>query len=218
MPPTLLLSGNHQSRANYETAVSAAGGRPRSFYLPAPDDSGYDGLILCGGGDIHPARFGQVDAGSRNIDPRRDEAELALTARFLASGKPILGICRGIQLLNVALGGDLIQDLPPDLRPNHTGQGDLLHPTRTAPGSFLRRLYGPAPTVNSAHHQSVGRLGRGLNAIQWSMDGCVEGLCHTSLPLWGVQWHPERLCLDHARPGAADGLALFRFFVAACGG
>ena len=220
MQPVLLLSGANQSRANYEAAVSAAGGRPHSFYLPEVTDGGYDGLILCGGADMDPAHYGQENTGSFGIDPRRDAAELALAACFLAAGKPILGICRGLQVLNVALGGDLIQDLPPNIRPCHTsgGQGDLLHPTRVKCGSFLHRLYGPSPMVNSAHHQAAGRLGQGIEAVQWSGDGCVEGLCHTSRPLWAVQWHPERLCLAHARTETVDGLALFRFFVAACGG
>jgi len=220
MQPSILLSGADQSRANYEAAVSAAGGRPCSFYLPPVTDEGYDGLLLCGGADIDPVHYGQENAGSAGIDPRRDEAELALTGRFLAAGKPILGICRGLQVINVALGGTLIQDLPGDVRPRHTsgGQGDLLHPSRTRPGSFLHRLYGPSPVVNSSHHQAAGRLGRGLEAVQWSGDGCIEGLSHTSAPLWAVQWHPERLALSCARPDAADGLALFSFFLAACGG
>ena len=220
MYPVLLLSGADQPRANYEAAVHAAGGAYHSFYLPEPSHHGYDGLILCGGGDVAPERFGQPNRGSQGIDPSRDEAELALAAAFAAAGKPILGICRGMQVVNVALGGTLLQDLPPITRAYHrsSGQGDLLHPTQALPGSFLHQLYGPHFTVNSAHHQAIGRLGAGLSPAQWSEDGCVEGVVHATLPIWGVQWHPERLCLSHARTDAVDGLALFRYFLAACGG
>lgn len=220
MQPVILLSGANQSRANYEAAVAAAGGLPRSCYLPEVSSQGYAGLVLCGGDDMEPSRYGQENAGSGGIDPRRDEVELALIDCFLSAGKPIFGICRGLQVLNVAFGGALTQDLPDSIRARHTsgGQGDLLHPAPTRPGSFLRRLYGAVPVVNSSHHQAVSRLGQGLEAVQWSEDGCVEGLVHPAKPHWAVQWHPERLCLSHARPDAADGLAVFRFFLAACGG
>ena len=218
MQPLILLSGTNQSRANHEAAVTAAGGLPHSRYLPEPEVQNFAGLILCGGGDLDPACFGQPDQGSRDVDRRRDEVELALVARFLEANRPILGICRGMQVLNVALGGDLIQDLPAPLRAGHTsdGQGDLLHPVIFSPGTVLAQLYPRPCLVNSAHHQAVSRLGRGLRPAALSEDGCVEGLVHASLPLWGVQWHPERLCLAHARPEAADGMRLFRFFLAAC--
>lgn len=118
----------------------------------------------------------------------------------------VLGICRGHQVINVFFGGTLVQDLP-----GHGAAGDIdrLHFVRTA-ASPLRELYGERHVVNSAHHQAVDRLGSGLRALQWAPDGTVEALCHRTLPVWGVQWHPERT------GGYLDGVRLFRWFLSLC--
>lgn len=121
------------------------------------------GLLLPGGGDIDPARYSQPSAGSEAPDLQRDATELELVSRFLAWGRPILGICRGIQLLNVALGGDLIQDIPTAADHKHDAvRGDRVHGVEAAPGSFLEGLYGSAFSVNSAHHQALGQVAPGL--------------------------------------------------------
>lgn len=219
MRPRILISGSDGSRLNYENAVAVAGGEPCSFYLP-PLDGGYDGLLLAGGGDIAPERFGQSDAGSTEIDPARDEIEFALTRLYLSAGKPILGICRGHQVLNVVLGGTLLQDIGDPLHLFHT-RGDLpydrIHPVRAAEGSFLDALYGPVFPVNSSHHQVVDRLGDGLKAAAWSESGLVEALEHTSLPVRSVQWHPERMSYALRRGDTVDGAPIFDWFLAAAG-
>ena len=142
-----------------------------------------------GGGDLEPWRYGQKNAASRNLEPERDEAELQLLRDFTAAGRPVLGVCRGLQVINAFFGGTLAQDVP-----GHGAwqEGDRLHAVRTAP-SPLRDLCGAAAMVNSAHHQAVNRLGGSLQAVQWAEDGVVEALCHRRLPVWAVQWHPERL-------------------------
>ena len=118
---------------------------------------------------------------------------------------PVLGICRGLQTVNVFFGGTLCQDIP-----GHAAQNgaDRLHRIRTSP-SPLRGLCGENCVVNSAHHQAVDRLGAGLEAVQWTADGVVEALCHQTLPVWAVQWHPERL-------EGAVGRDLFTAFLALC--
>lgn len=212
----ILISISPGGAGNYLAALSAAGGEGTALYCPAPD-TGFDGLILAGGGDPDPALFGQRPGGSAPPDPRRDRAELALLDAYAGAGKPVLGICRGMQMVNIWAGGALIQDLG-ERSPAHRWAGaDRVHPVETACGSCLRALYGRRFWANSAHHQGVDRLGAGLRAAAWSPDGVVEGLEHGSLPIWGVQFHPERMRPALGWPGAADGTALFRAFLARCG-
>lgn len=216
MRPKILLSTGGGNAANYLAAVEAAGGAGEARYLPAPDLS-YDGLILVGGDDMDPALFGQGNTASRGIDRVRDEAELALLNVFCAAGRPVLAICRGHQVVNVWLGGDLIQNLSPELVPFHQREeGDQVHPVRAAEGSLLRRLYGPVFPVNSSHHQGLGRLGRGLRVTAWSEGGVMEAVEHESLPLISVQFHPERMTGALARPDTVDGGKIFRSFLGLC--
>lgn len=217
MAPRILISGSDGSRENYENAVRQAGGSPCSYYLPPIDDS-FDALLLCGGDDIDPARFGQENTASHGIDPDRDRVELELARLYLAAGKPILGICRGHQLMNVVLGGTLLQDIGDPLHLFHT-RGDMpddrIHPVCACEGSFLYRYYGPVFPVNSSHHQVVDRLGEGLKAAAWSESGLVEALEHESLPVRTVQWHPERMCFANRRADAVDGSPLFHWLISA---
>ena len=208
-----MISTGGGDAANYIAAVEAAGGLAAARYLPGLAPA-FDGLLLAGGGDMDPALFGQADQGSREIDRARDRAELALLDAFLGAGKPVLAICRGHQVVNVWLGGDLIQDLDPALAPFHGGgQEDRVHPVRTGSGTLLHRLYGPALAVNSSHHQALGRLGKGLTAAAWSEGGIVEAIEHETLPLISVQFHPERMTGERARPDTVDGGAIFRAFL-----
>lgn len=214
--PRILISGAPGAMINYENAVRNAGGVPLCAYCPVPDLS-CAGLLLCGGGDPDPALFGQENRGSDPPDLARDMAELALISAFLEAGRPILGVCRGMQMLNVALGGTLIQDLPPEVRAFHgRAAHDLVHPLRCEEGSLLHRLYGPRMQVNSAHHQGVDRLGEGLVPCAWSESGLVEGFTHQNFPILGVQFHPERMAWDLRRPDTDDGAAIYRWFVAQC--
>lgn len=213
MKPNILISTGGGDAANYIAAVEAAGGAADARYLPAPDLR-YDGLVLAGGDDIDPALFHQENCGSRGIDRARDEAELALLTAFLGTGRPVLAICRGHQVVNVWLGGGLVQDLDPSLSLFHGGgAGDRVHPVKAVEGSLLHRLYGPVFSVNSSHHQALGRLGRGLSATARSEGGVVEAVEHETLPLISVQFHPERMTGALARPDTVDGGAVFQEFV-----
>lgn len=213
MRPSILISAGRGDPANYLRALEAAGAAARAQYLPAPDLS-CDGLLLAGGGDMDPALFGQDNRGSRDIDRARDRSELELLDAFCAAGKPVLAVCRGFQVVNVWLGGGLIQDLPPAPAPFHGGgAGDRVHPIAAAEGSLLRRLYGPVFPVNSAHHQALGALGRGLRAAARSEGGVIEAVEHEALPLIAVQFHPERMTGALARPDTVDGGPIFRVFL-----
>lgn len=213
--PRIQISGDAGQMDNYIRAVRALGGLPVPGYAPAPDPT-CDGLLLCGGGDIEPSRYGQDMAGSFPPDLPRDEAEFALIAAFRAAGKPIFGICRGMQILNVAFGGDMIQHLPAGCRPFHCGREDRVHAVRAAEGSLLFHLYGKLFAVNSFHHQAVDRLGEGLIPTAWSESGVVEALEHTSLPILGVQYHPERMSFDLRRADTVDGEPLLAHFMDLC--
>ena len=189
---------------NYEDAHALLGAQ----CAETPQDA--DLLLLPGGGDVHPRFYGRALGGAVDIDEARDERELALVDEFLREGKPIVGICRGLQFLNVSFGGTLHQHI---LGHAQVCGRDHLHVVHAAPG-LLRELYGTRFTVNSAHHQAVGTLGEGLQVLACAPDGTVEAIAHESLPVFAVQWHPERLCGAFARSEAVDGAkllsALFR--------
>ena len=149
-------------------------------------------LLLPGGGDIE----GDI--------PQR---ECSLIRSFVANGRPVLGICRGMQALNVYFGGTLHRYIDGHQLP----QGDIVHPTHAL--GIIRELLGKTPTVNSNHHQAVAKLGHGLRVVQRSQDDVVEALCHHTLPIWGVQWHPERQSFALQRADAVDAAPLFRYFL-----
>ncbi|KFN48263.1 gamma-glutamyl-gamma-aminobutyrate hydrolase family protein [Arenimonas composti] len=158
-----------------------------------------DALILQGGSDIHPQFYGEPIRHARGrIDPRRDRFELDLLAAFVEAGKPVLGICRGLQLINVAYGGNLYQDLHEDAATSsaHHVQDlydEHLHPIEFAAGGWLRGVYGnDGGIVNSIHHQGVRELGRGLRIEARADDGVVEAVrAEGDGFVLGVQWHPE---------------------------
>ncbi len=160
-----------------------------------------DGLVLQGGADVSPETYGQEARRPEWAgDAVRDRYEIDLLEGFITQGKPVLGICRGAQLLNVAHGGTLIQDiasLHPDARPHVDAElyDQLFHHVRFEPGSQLEVIYRglPGGKVNSIHHQAVDRLGEGLCVEARSTeDGIVEALRGTgSSFVAGVQWHPE---------------------------
>ena len=144
-----------------------------------------DALLLSGGGDVHPALYGQTcdTSAHLSIDPVRDGEEQGLFEAFAARNKPILGVCRGIQVINVLCGGTLFQHLD-----DHS---DACHPITCS--ARLAALVGSAPMVNSYHHQACNRLGQGLRLAARAPDGVIEAIWHESLPILGVQWHPERM-------------------------
>ena len=194
------------SRA-YVDALQTAGAvalmvPPDAWVAAHPDDvlDGLDGLVLAGGADIDPASYGDDrHPKTTNTRPDRDHAEIALALRALERDLPVLGICRGMQLINVARGGTLVQHLPDDVghgdhRRRLGSFDDADHDVRLAEGSLAARACGELlHSTKSHHHQAVDRLGDGLVATGWSvLDDLVEAI---EMPdarwVLGVQWHPE---------------------------
>lgn len=159
-------------------------GRDQAVNLAA-----YDAVVLPGGGDVDPSLYGQDrDQRTELTDLVHDRLDIAVARQCVESGTPLLAICRGMQLVNVALGGDLVQDLPPSDVPHRDG----MHPVALEPWSVTRRVMGhDHVTVSSYHHQAVGRIGAGLVVAGRAPDGCVEVLEHQTARVLAVQWHPE---------------------------
>ena len=191
--------------SDYSQAILHAGGAP--LIIPAAQDKNsigaildsVQGLILSGGPDIHPRRYGEEPlAGLGEVDEALDQMELLAAAAAVAKNLPVLGICRGIQVLNVALGGSLYQDIASQVPESicHTPKTDKAvntHTVRIEAGSRLKKIIGkPEIWVNGKHHQAVKDLAPGLAATAHAQDGVVEAV---ELPakrfVLGVQWHPE---------------------------
>ena len=212
----------------YIDALEKAGGIPLIIPLLGEDGlaqvAGFaDGLLLGGGGDVHPYFYGEEPTEWLTwVDLERDRAEIFLARKFLELGKPILGICRGLQVLNVAAGGTLFQDIPhqrpgsglhsfmpPDFPPDH-----IAHTVTLKPNSLLASILRCSSLgVNSRHHQAVKEVAPGFEAVAWAEDGLVEAIekADKSSFVLGVQWHPE----NFSGPPMAK---IFETFVKYCGG
>jgi gamma-glutamyl-gamma-aminobutyrate hydrolase PuuD len=185
---------------NYVRAVERAGGTP--VILPPTEDGrdemldGVDGVLFTGGGDLGPDAYA-ADAHPHTAPdrPERDRFELDLLRAALDRDMPVLAVCRGSQVLNVARGGDLVQHLPEVV--GHEGHKEVPgtfadHEVRVEPGSALGRIVGERGRVKSHHHQGYGRIGEGLEVVAWADDGTVEAVEDRSRRFaLGVLWHPE---------------------------
>lgn len=213
--------GNSYIKPDYVSAIERAGAR--AILLPVTLDPENmdsfidmcDGFLFPGGPDIEPVRYGEMKS-EKCFDtvPERDEFEFFAFPRVLSSGKPIIGICRGSQLMNTALGGTLYQDIPTEVASevaHREGGRDTRHEVDILDGTMLKNIIGKERTnINSYHHQAVKELGRGLVAMARADDHIIEAVC---LPehkfALGLQWHPERMKND-------DCEAIFTAFISAC--
>jgi len=228
MPTVALLIGREPAHRYsvhraYADAVWSVGALPMLLPPPPSDAAGEvdrlveaalhcDAVCVTGGGDVDPTRYGEDrSAGLMDIDALRDAVEVAVVRASVAQGTPVLGICRGIQLVTVALGGALHQDLARAGFGGHweeERQHEPVHAVEADAGSVAERALGGAFTVNSIHHQAVRSPGPALRATAWSADGVIEAV--EAEGVLGVQWHPERLVATDDRH-----LAPFRWLVTA---
>ncbi|MHC4830989.1 MAG: gamma-glutamyl-gamma-aminobutyrate hydrolase family protein [Planctomycetota bacterium] len=197
-------------RDAYYEAVWAAGGLP--LLLPPIDDEAFvhgalarlDAVVIGGGDDLHPELWSdeEVHPSCTLVTARRQAADLVIARQAVATGLPFLGICCGMQVLNIALGGGVIQDLPttrPDSQVAHkapSGEPYAEHDVRVVQGSALARMAGQSESIrtNSMHHQACGRLGEGLYVSGWAPDDVIEAIELPSAEFCvGVQWHPEKI-------------------------
>ncbi|HJI00257.1 MAG TPA: gamma-glutamyl-gamma-aminobutyrate hydrolase family protein [Faecalibacterium prausnitzii] len=207
------------AQSKYIESLARAGAGMRWVELSDPEQAVQDaltcdGLLLPGGGDMDPKFYGQARipaCGEPNL--LRDAAEPLLLRAFLAADKPVLGICRGIQVMNAVLGGDLYQDIKPFEHLPHNDHWAKVHTVTVRRGTLLSRILGQDTVlVNSQHHQAVDRVAPGFTLAALSEDGIVEAIEKPDARFClGVQWHPE--WLSDADP-AMQGL--FDAFVNAC--
>ena len=201
----------------YVSAVIRAGALP--FVLPVLDPVEVPGVVTCldgilftGGGDVDPARYaGTASPEVGGLDPERDAYELALARAAVDRGLPVFGICRGAQVLNVALGGTLVQHLPEVTALEHRAKdkwAEAVHAVRLLAASRLASVVGKDTMgVNSLHHQAVEVAGAGLVASAWAEDGTIEAIEGAgTLRLIGVQWHPELLVAEASHSALFDWL------------
>ncbi|WP_218957720.1 gamma-glutamyl-gamma-aminobutyrate hydrolase family protein [Facklamia lactis] len=189
---------------DFVKAIKAAGGIPIIIPLIRDENlSEYleivDGLVLTGGQDVSPIFYNEEpDLRLGSISPNRDEHEIELVEQFLNSQKPILGICRGMQIINIVLGGSLYQDLSlaPNVTVQHVQKAEVhfvTHSVSVDPDSSLGQLMKTGDYVNTIHHQAIKELGKGLKASAWSPDRLIEAVESEdgSQNIIAVQWHPE---------------------------
>ena len=216
---SMWMVGGYGVPENYIDAVRRADARP-ALVLPGDDRAPaelldrFDGLLLVGGGDVEPAHYGQEPSAEiYGLEPDRDAFEIDLLRAAARRGLPTLCVCRGMQVLNVAFGGSLIQHLPDDDRfmPHGTpsGSDELLHDVKLGSGTRVAGAAGAEVVAcSSHHHQGLDRLGEGLVATGWSEDGLIEAIEGEDGWVVGVQWHPEDTAdRDPAQQGLFDELA-----------
>lgn len=211
----IAILGRKKDTANYERFLLENNLCPVTTLNPG-ELSSCSGLLLPGGGDITPAFFGEKDRGSKNIDTELDILQFQALELGMRYELPVIGVCKGMQLINIAFGGTITQDMPNSSLHTQPG-GDIYHPTLIDEDNFLHRLYGGEAIVNSAHHQCLNRIGTGLLVIQRSaQDGCPEAVMHRTMPILGLQWHPERLDPDRATLSGAPLLSFFSRDASTC--
>ena len=172
-----------------------------------------DGLLLPGGGDIDPVYYGEEMNGSDEPDRELDKAQRDILDAFVKAKKPILGICRGMQLINIYFGGSLHQDLV--TRDIHTrkNDNDSIHSVKSVEeGNLFEKFYGKTFNINSAHHQGTKKLGKGLKEVLRSEDGVCEAVIHEELPIIATQFHPERMSYKQRRDDTVVGEEIFKYF------
>lgn len=212
MYPTasIAIVGRAPDTINYENALHQLGAETITTLNPEEYER-CAGLLLPGGGDITPAFFGQRNRGSRAIDTKLDIIQFQALELFAKKKKPVLGICKGLQIINVHFGGTIRQHLRSAERHRWNGsdQFHYVYHINRERTDFFYQLYGSSAYVNSAHHQGIDKLGMELIPVCQAQDGIIEAVSHSTLPIIAVQWHPERII-------AGGGAELLYYFLSIC--
>ena len=212
------LGRSYKVESNYCRALIKAGALPLMTCGGDPEQMATmaDAVLFTGGCDIEPQRYGESNKFDIKSDTVLDEMEMQLFQAFFKAGKPIFGICRGIQTVNVAMGGTLYQHLPGQVElKGHKPvfeENDPRHVLEAVPGGFIEHLFGKEVLTNSYHHQAVKVPGPGMKASAISDEGVIEAIEHETLPIYAVQWHPERM-IGEETTNLPDMMPLFDFFV-----
>ena len=185
-------------------------------YLTCSDDHDIeecDCLLIPGGADVTPELYGQQpDETVGKTDVDLDKMQLDLIDKFVQKKKPIFGICRGLQLINVYFKGTLIQDLKTDINHKWIALGkDRFHEITNT--DYMAEVFTEKCLVNSSHHQAIDKIGNGLIAVSHSSDNVIEAIHHETLPIYAVQWHPERTILTYAKDDLVNGSKLLQYIL-----
>lgn len=212
----IFIRGAENTLENYAEAVSSLGCiAVVSLDLSLASDC--DGLLLAGGGDLNPALYNQQNTSSSWIDDQRDADEVALIKMFYEAGKPIMGICRGFQLLNVYFGGTMIQDIENHhIHTRGMDEDDKVHSIKVIKDCYLSELYGKEFNVNSSHHQALDKVADMFEVLAYSEDGIVEAIVNEEKNIYAVQFHPERMCFSNLREDTVDGSIVINYFISKC--
>lgn len=205
-----------RSPSSYSRAIAFAGGVPVIGGEQCAEELAQicDGLVLSGGPDIEPELFGEtLYNASVKCDPPRSKYEYELLDAFIKADKPIFGICRGSQIMNVYFGGTMWQDLVEQRNMNHM-QGHIRHEVEATEGSILHKLFGKVFRVNSTHHQALKDVAKDIKVTAYSENGqLIEAWEHEKLPIFAVQFHPERLTNLQWDDRTPDFAPIFDYFV-----
>lgn len=209
-------------KENYVNAILKAGGVPILSAHGDPDTYARiaDGVLFSGGADINPIHYGEEPYKEDcHFQDETDAMEFAIFNSFYKLKKPMLGVCRGIQTINVALGGTLIQDIPSMVETSAHKESlfpdKRAHYVRSVEGSKMRELFGEEFIVNTHHHQAVKVCAPGLRATAVTDEGVIEAVEHESLPIIAAQWHPERM-IGEENFEMENMMPLFEYFVELC--
>ena len=213
----ILIAGTDEKTTNYQKALENLNvDYTVSLAHLTTSTNTYSGLLLPGGDDIHPSFFGEQNNGSRICNPQLDLMQSELLELFVEQKLPVFGICKGFQMINVFFGGTIQQHLYERSLHHEYQNGDVFHHTTCTQDNLLSTLYGTSFVTNSAHHQAIHKIGKNLSILQYSDDNVVEAISHNTLPILGVQWHPERICFDLLKDNVCDGSIILRYFLSLC--